>query len=249
MSFSFYAWEQEGHTTIPNYFLKHLADFGLSAQETLLLILLMSPLTRKDKVDTTQVLSEMTNWSEIEIENTLNSLALKQYIHLDMVIHEDQNVNVRYSLSPLYEQIEMKMQLADMLAQKEDVPTPPVTQMSSSTSMTQRNEDIFQLFQQTFGRNLSALELEKINDWLTKDHYHSDLIRLALREAAVRQALTVNYVDKILLNWEKQQITTVEAAERALSAFESRHQSSQASINKIDTSLYKQQYHIPDWVE
>lgn len=250
MTYSFYTWEQEGHTLIPNYFLKYLVDFGLSDQETLALILLMSPLTRPEQVDTRTVLSQMTGWTPNEVETILNNLALKQYIRLDMIIDAHQGMQERYSLEPLFKQIEMKIQFADIMATNELTAQSPVihsTNHSKSHSSSTYNEDIFQLFQQTFGRNLSALELEKINAWMTKDQYPTDLIRLALREAAVRQALTVNYVDKILLNWEKQNIRTVAAAEQALSTFDSRQQLSKVE-NNINHDLYKQII-IPDWTE
>ncbi|WP_406603098.1 DnaD domain-containing protein [Latilactobacillus sakei] len=42
------------------------------------------------------------------------------------------------------------------------------------------------------------------------DHYSAELIQLAVREAVLNQVYSLKYVDKILLNWQKQNIQTKE---------------------------------------
>ena len=49
-----------------------------------------------------------------------------------------------------------------------------------------------------------------IGQWLITDHYSPELIRLALREAVLNQAYSLKYIDRILLAWERKNITTKE---------------------------------------
>ena len=71
-----------------------------------------------------------------------------------------------------------------------------------------KTRQLFQTFEQEFGRALSSFELEMINDWLQTDHYQIEVILLALKEAVLNQAFSFKYIDKILLSWEKKNIKT-----------------------------------------
>lgn len=71
-------------------------------------------------------------------------------------------------------------------------------------------KQLYQGFEKEFGRPLSPIELEMIGQWLNTDHYSPELIRLALREAVLNQAYSLKYIDRILLAWERKNITTKE---------------------------------------
>lgn len=62
---------------------------------------------------------------------------------------------------------------------------------------------MYQLFEQEFGRPLSSIEFQRIGQWLEEDHYQPEILKLALREAVLNQAYSFNYVDRILLSWER----------------------------------------------
>ena len=64
------------------------------------------------------------------------------------------------------------------------------------------------MFEQEFGRPLSASEFQRIGQWLEEDHYQPEIIKLALREAVLNQAYSFNYVDRILLSWERKNLKT-----------------------------------------
>ena len=69
-------------------------------------------------------------------------------------------------------------------------------------------KELFQHFEEEFGRTLSSIEYQRINQWLQEDHYSVDLIYLALKEAVINQAYSLNYIDRILLSWERKNITS-----------------------------------------
>lgn len=59
---------------------------------------------------------------------------------------------------------------------------------------------IFQKIEHYIARAFSPMEIQTIQEWLSK--YQPDLIELALNEAATRNVRNIRYIDKILLNWE-----------------------------------------------
>lgn len=69
---------------------------------------------------------------------------------------------------------------------------------------------IFQKIEHYFARPFSPMEIQTIQDWLSR--YHPDLIECALNEAATRNIRNIRYIDKILLNWENAGIKDPKAA-------------------------------------
>ncbi|MDM8277294.1 DnaD domain protein, partial [Lactobacillus gallinarum] len=67
-----------------------------------------------------------------------------------------------------------------------------------------------------FGRYLSPIEREEIAQWLSVDHYTPEVIELALREAVLSQAYSLKYIDRVLLNWQRHNLKTVDEIERFL---------------------------------
>ncbi|MBQ7232787.1 MAG: DnaD domain protein [Bacillales bacterium] len=70
--------------------------------------------------------------------------------------------------------------------------------------------NLYQIFEQEFGRMLSPFETQMIMEW--NGRFHTDVIKLALREAIIRNVKQMKYIDRILLNWEQAGVTTVAEA-------------------------------------
>ncbi|MFI3284969.1 MAG: DnaD domain protein [Erysipelotrichaceae bacterium] len=67
------------------------------------------------------------------------------------------------------------------------------------------NHSSFELFEQTFGRPLAANEMEKISEWLSV--HDSKLLVYALKEAVLYDKLSMAYIDAILRDWKKKNLT------------------------------------------
>ncbi|AJY78007.1 DnaD domain-containing protein [Paenibacillus beijingensis] len=76
----------------------------------------------------------------------------------------------------------------------------------------QTGGDMFTLFEQEFGRPLSPMECETISGWLDQDRYPDELIRFALKEAVFAGKLHFRYIDRILLEWSRNRVNSVEEA-------------------------------------
>ena len=74
-----------------------------------------------------------------------------------------------------------------------------------------KNEDssIFSMIEKEFGRTLSPIEYEIIKAWLD-NHMNEDVIKEAIKEATFNGVSNLRYIDKILYEWEKAGIRSVE---------------------------------------
>lgn len=73
-------------------------------------------------------------------------------------------------------------------------------------------DDLFTVFEKEFGRPLSPMECETIVQWLEEDRYPEPLIRAALKEAVFAGKVYFKYIDRILLEWARNRVQTVEQA-------------------------------------
>lgn len=94
----------------------------------------------------------------------------------------------------------------------------------NGTAEKQKKEvstDIFTTFEHEFGRTLSPMEYEIINAWLDGD-YTEELVLLALKEAIYNGTTNLRYIDRILHNWYKKGIRTVEDVEKDKKNFQTK---------------------------
>lgn len=75
-----------------------------------------------------------------------------------------------------------------------------------------KSSNIYDTFEQEFGRTLSPIEYELINGWLEAE-FTEDVIVLALKEAVFNGVSNLRYIDKILYEWKKKGLNSKEAIE------------------------------------
>lgn len=78
------------------------------------------------------------------------------------------------------------------------------------TQQESNEVELYRIFEREFGRIMSPFEVQMISEWNGK--FHTDVIKLALREAIIRNVKQMKYIDRILLNWEQAGVTTVSEA-------------------------------------
>lgn len=84
-----------------------------------------------------------------------------------------------------------------------------------------KNADIYTQFETEFGRSLSPIEYELISGW--KDaNMGEEVIIMALKEAVYNGVTNLRYIDKILHEWNRKNLTTKEAILKDKSKFEKR---------------------------
>lgn len=80
-------------------------------------------------------------------------------------------------------------------------------------------ENIFEYIEKNFGRTLSPIEYEEISTW-----QDNDLTRYAIKQAVLNGAYSIKYITKILYNYEKQGIKTVQQAQEKEKQFKNKKQ-------------------------
>jgi len=166
-----------------------------------------------------QLRENPTGWSLSEIAE-LMTLDLNVCSQIFMRIVEDgfllvdQNCekNVSYSLAPLF------IKLENML--KKD----------ATIDRTAKLETLAAKIEHLFGV-LSPRDIELIQMWMSDDGFEPAIIELALAEMQMHDIRSLKYVDKILLDWKRKNIFTIEEAKRSLIEFRSR------TVGKKDFSV------------
>ena len=79
--------------------------------------------------------------------------------------------------------------------------------ISKDSDVTDSN--VFELIEKEFGRTLNATEYEIIKAWL-ENNYNEELIKEALGEATRNNVSSIRYIDKILYEWNKKGINSVD---------------------------------------
>lgn len=123
---------------------------------------------------------------------TIQKLIVKDVLQIEVHQHP---YSESYSLAPLWSK------LASFIVNRE--------QQKETEKI---EENIFTLFEREFARPLSPIEYETLTMWLDHDNHSPELIKAALKEAVLSGKLNFRYIDRILFEWQKNGIKTVEEA-------------------------------------
>ncbi|QHT46840.1 DnaD domain-containing protein [Bacillus sp. SB49] len=212
----------DNQMVVPKHLLMHYKKLNLS--ETELVILLQIHRFRADGngFPTPEEIADHSTLSAQDCSKVLRSLIQKRMLTIEQN-HSDHVLNESYSMEPLFEKLFT------------------VTREVQTSSSASYNENIFPLFEQEFGRPLSPFEIETINIWLDEEKQSPALIKAALREAVLMSKLNFKYIDRILREWNRKGIRTVEQAREQGKQFRQGQQPRQTrpqESKKKDISLY-----------
>ena len=77
--------------------------------------------------------------------------------------------------------------------------------IDSSNNSNNVHENIFEIIEKEFGRTLSPMEVELIQTW----DYPIEILKIAIREASISCNYSIKYIDRIIYNWKKANIKSV----------------------------------------
>lgn len=189
---------KECHLSLPSLLLKHYKALGLADQEMMLVIHIMGFKQEGKDFPTINELKERMTAEEMQVITMLQKLVQKGYLTIEDQIEKNTGVRSEiYQLDPLYER------LATLIASQHQQ---DVSLADSTEKPT--NPNLYTIFEQEFGRPLSPIECETIAMWQDQDHYTDELITAALREAVISNKLFIRYIDRILYEWQRNNIRT-----------------------------------------
>ncbi|WP_409301334.1 DnaD domain-containing protein [Peribacillus sp. SCS-155] len=190
------SWLNEGSITIPAFLLSHYKIMGLNEQEVMLLLQLQNFTDKGNGFPTPQQLTSVMTFQETECLFIIQRLIQRGFIEIqeeytDSIRHE------RYSIDPFYSK------MIDCFLK--------VTKEKQETQDEAEGESLYTVFESEFGRPLSPFECETLAMWM-EDNHHPDIIKAALREAVISGKINFRYIDRILFEWKKNGIKTLEQA-------------------------------------
>ena len=94
-------------------------------------------------------------------------------------------------------------------------------------------ESIFRVLEKEIGKQLSPMEIEIVKGWKASN-YNDDLIKEAIREAVINNAVTLRYIDKILYTWYSKGITTIEEVEKSRKSFREHKKKEEKKVEIFD---------------
>lgn len=225
-----YDWMKKGVTIVPNVLLDKYSELNISSDEFLMIVYLLSKLNKGEELEELESVQKQFGWDHQQLSSVLNGLYTKKYIDIELIPGKDGKQRDHYSLRSLFNKVN------DLYFDN---------QRSSQTSNLDSSQRLIGHFEEEFGRVLTQMELSKISTWVNEDKIDPDLIKVALREAVIHQALSFQYIDTILLNWRKKNIQTVAQAEKEIQRFRQKMQTNHDNKQVYNTV----EIPIVDWAK
>ncbi|WP_412990346.1 DnaD domain protein [Pediococcus siamensis] len=189
-----------GNTVVSNYLITHFHQIGLTNDELIIYLIIEKQREQGDLFPSSKLIAKESGLTESKVYELLHEMIQNNLMEIKTTKHTDGKSYDQYSFEKLFEKL--------LQAANETVQT------KKQASAKAEQETVFAQIETEFGRPLSPIEYETINQWLTDDHYAPELISLALKEAVLSQAYSLRYMDRILLNWEKKNLTTVSQVQK-----------------------------------
>ena len=93
------------------------------------------------------------------------------------------------------------------------------------------NVNVYEYTEEQFGRTLASAEIELIKSW----DYSEEIIKLAVDETVLNQVNSIKYTDKILYEWDKQGLKSVNDIKSKLK----QRREKEEDVDTSDVSYYR----------
>lgn len=170
---------------VNDFLIKNYKVWNLDVDEFIILIYLMN--SSNLVCDYKLISSELGMDLEL-VMNKINELSIKKLLEIKLLKNSSNKLEEQISLDLLYNKV--FMQIIDV-KEEED------------------KSNIYSVFESELGRTLSPIEYELINGWL-ECNYKEEIILAALKEAVFNGVNNFRYIDRILFEWNKKGIDTVD---------------------------------------
>lgn len=200
-------WTEQRQVCVPQLFFQYYKELLITDDEAMMLLHMMNYHEQGNDFPTPAQIATYMHLTAHEITMKLQRLLQRGFLELRQGVDESGMIYEKYTLYPLWEKICAHCERKDVEQQE---------QVEKS-----EESDIFQLFEQEFGRLLSPIEIETIGMWIDQDAHTPSLIKEALKEAVIAGKLNLRYIDRILFDWKKKNVKTVQQAKTEAAQFRS----------------------------
>ncbi|WP_414053691.1 DnaD domain-containing protein [Macrococcus equi] len=180
---------------IPRVLFENYHLIGMSETE-LMMIMKIIELSVSDNLPSFDVISDAMSIDKAQVMLVLQNLISKDFIKIDVKKYDEHHFEERFDLTPLENHLSQA-----------------ISERRKKVELKEEQNDfkaIFERFEAAFARPLTPLEIETISNWIDTDKHSASIIIAALNEAASHNKLSIKYIDRILLNWKKRNVKTIE---------------------------------------
>lgn len=218
------SWMEAGTIQIPQLLLQKYRVLGLNENELVVLLQIIAFIEKGIEFPTPEQIAANMTISKDECILILSKLLQMEWIKIEEVPSEQMRYE-RYSLTPLWAKL-----AKELMNEK---------QQENMEEILQEEQNLYTLFEKEFGRPLSPIECETLAMWIDQDGHDPSLIKAALVEAVISGARNFRYIDRILFEWKKNGIQTVEEAREQSRRFRKRTTTQAQPTKKVNkVSLY-----------
>lgn len=180
--------------------LNNYNQLGINETELVILIKLIHASETSNKQPSIESLQQGTSLDSRAITSVIQSLIQSDLLELKVNKDEEGKFTEYMNLNPFYNKLSEIMEKMEVQHDEEK------SEVDFNT--------LFQQIEQAFARPLSPFEMETLNQWLDVDQHDLSVIQAALDEATSQNKLSFKYMDRILLNWKKNNVKTIEDSKK-----------------------------------
>ncbi|WP_416826709.1 DnaD domain protein [Ectobacillus polymachus] len=192
-------WIEQGSIAIPKLLMTHYKNIGLTEVEFMVVLHVHTFLESGNSFPTPDEIANRMTISSAECVEILRKLIQRGYMMIEANKKNQEILSEAYSLQPLWEKM-LQLLLHETTEQQQE-------------KMEQLQSSLYTIFEKELGRPLSPFECETLMMWQDQDHHDAIIIQAALREAVMSGKLNFRYIDRILFEWKKNGVKTVEQAQ------------------------------------
>lgn len=185
---------KQGNMVIPLYLLQHFKDLKLKLEEFIFLMYLYN-LGDNFIFDPTKFGNDL-NMSLVEVMSFIEVLTDKKFIRVESKKNDKGIMEEFIIMDDFYSKLTMIT----------------IDEVNKETNDASKS-DIFEVIQKEFGRTISPIEFEIIKAWI-ESGINENVIKEAVKEATFNGVSNLRYIDKILYEWGKLGVKTVEDVEK-----------------------------------
>ncbi|MBE4910248.1 DnaD domain-containing protein [Bacillus luteolus] len=231
---NFIDWFQQGSVAIPKLLLQNYKNLNLNEEEFMVVLQVLNFIESGNTFPTPTELSSNMTLSTTRCTEILRHLLQKGYLAIEEDYHEKSIIVEKYSLKPLWVKL-FHYLMSETIEQEKTV-------------VQREEQSLYTIFEQEFGRPLSPFECESLSMWIDQDHHDPIIIKAALREAVMSGKLNFRYIDRILFEWKKNGIQTIEQAQAHSKKFR-QHSQKQKQVDQNTTKEYERTIPFYNWLE
>lgn len=191
-------WMKNSHLSIPKILLTKYHEIGIKQEELIILLHVYMAQEEGALFPTPKDLAKNLPNTEEECSQVFSQLLSKGFLQISQYADENGLLCEYLSLDGLWDKL-----VSSMILEEEK---------SNQVQKQTEERNIYTIFEQEFSRPLSPIEYETLTMWLDDDKHTAELIKAALKEAVVSSKLSFRYIDRILFEWKKNGIKTLDQA-------------------------------------